>query len=247
MILGVIDRDRLAELIASADQEAELKFVVEALARADNRHLAAAFGLTERPADRLAADNDGRRTPVVADRHPFVIGQQRRIGAEQPAHRRRMVDAGIEIGVIADLAGQRHLHRLLRQQAGGPCSLLLAAGLQSFRQGHSQPLPRRLAHCHEAVHIACGQRFECALQARRPAWAGGGQLQVEQLVADRHSGAQSPVGPAKASERQVLDREIGLRLIGRIDPALHCRVMAGVKAHRHSCLKLSARPSQQLA
>ena len=58
MILGSVDRYRLAELIASADQEAELKFVVEALARADDRHLTAAFGLTERPADRLAADND---------------------------------------------------------------------------------------------------------------------------------------------------------------------------------------------
>ena len=49
---------------------------------------------------------DGRGAAVIADRHVFVVRQQRIVGAEQLAGIGRVVNAGKEVGVVADRRGQ---------------------------------------------------------------------------------------------------------------------------------------------
>ena len=42
---------------------------------------------------------------MIADRHIFIVGQQRVVGPELPADIGRVMNADVEIGVIADQAG----------------------------------------------------------------------------------------------------------------------------------------------
>jgi hypothetical protein len=58
--------------------------------------------------------------------------------------------------------------------------------------------------------------------------AGGAQ--VEDAVADRHADAWRRVaGSVEAAERQVLDREVAARLVGRGDPAAQQGIVGGVE------------------
>jgi hypothetical protein len=55
---------------------------------------------------------------VIADRHIFVVRQQRIVGPELLADIGRVVDADVEIGVVADDARQVHPHLGLADQLG---------------------------------------------------------------------------------------------------------------------------------
>ena len=69
----------------SADHEPELDLDVEPRARPVLRAAAGAEDLAARPAHRRTADDDRRRAPVVADRHPLPVRRQRiAVGAQHP-------------------------------------------------------------------------------------------------------------------------------------------------------------------
>src|SRR3546814_11930578 len=46
---------------------------------------------------------------VIADRYPFIVGQQRVVGTKLLAYRCGMMQRNIEVGVVADVGGQAHL------------------------------------------------------------------------------------------------------------------------------------------
>jgi hypothetical protein len=129
---------------------------------------------------------------VVADRHPLVVGQQRRIGAKQLADGGGVVDAGVEIGVVADTARQVQGHRILRRKKPFPRGLLRAALGQALRNRRSQRAHRRRALRHQLVHVA---------GIDQP-----GRTQVQHLVANGHADLARALRPlAVGAKRQVLD------------------------------------------
>ena len=106
MLARLTDWNRLPELVAASDPKAKLELIIEAPARS-------VFGRVGIGRLALAAGADHRlaRRPhracaaVIADRHIFIVGEQRVVGPELPADIGRVMDADIEIGVIADEAG----------------------------------------------------------------------------------------------------------------------------------------------
>ena len=60
------------------------------------------------------------------------------------------------------------------------------------------------------------------------------RAQVENLIADRRPAAKvlARAGATEVGERQVLDREVGVRRVGRRYPTLQTRIMGGVGGGR---------------
>src|SRR4051812_36781558 len=195
---------RAAQRIPTADDEAELDLVVEPRARPEaRRFLIRRLDLPARPAYRRAGDHDRRGAAVVADRQPLVIRQQGIVRAEQLADAHRVVDAGVEVGVVADLAGQSHLDFALRHEASRPRCFSFATDAQSLDQLASHAAPRSRAARHERVHALV-------------------EAQLEDPLADRDADAPGvPAAAAEAPIGQVLEREVARRVVGGLDPARH--------------------------
>ena len=164
---------------------------------------------------------------MVADRHVFVVGQQRIVGAEQLADVGGVVDAGVEVGVVAD--GGRQLQPAI----GGAMQQLSRSGSIRARSG------RRRSICDSACRSAARGARPSANSglsvSRRPASAAAprarrrtGRLergaQIEDLVADRHAAARrSPPGGANTPNGRFWIGNSGA--VGRGDPARARRVM----------------------
>ncbi len=85
----------------------EFQLEIQVAARAEARlGLLGRLALPVGPAHRGAAGPHGGGAPVIGDRHVLVVRQQRLVGAEQPPGIGGVMDAGVEIGVVADRAGQ---------------------------------------------------------------------------------------------------------------------------------------------
>ena len=90
--------DRCAQRIAFADPHAELE-LIESSRCVGSKIGASALGglvLAARADDGLARGAYRRRAPMIADRHIFIIGEQRIVGPELPPDIVRMMDADIE-------------------------------------------------------------------------------------------------------------------------------------------------------
>ena len=61
-------------------------------------------------------------------------------------------------------------------------------------------------------------------------------LEVKYLVADRYAGMRNLLLSAKHADRQILDREIGIRGVRGPDPALEVRVVSFVEAAQVSLI-----------
>mmetsp|Transcript_4941 Transcript_4941/g.17802 ORF Transcript_4941/g.17802 Transcript_4941/m.17802 type:complete len:315 (+) Transcript_4941:3963-4907(+) len=210
MLVGLVDGEGLAQRIAGPDEQAQLQLAVDAGAGLEHRCVGIRrLDLALGPAQLGSADDDGAAAAVVADGHPLVVGQQRVVRAKQAADGTGMVDAGVEVGVVADVAGQRELGLGLGQE-------LLHRGALFERV--EQPV----AQCAALAAGAGHQRVEVGD-------APGGQ--VEDLVAD--ADADTPglqrAGTAEAAERQVLQREVGGRVVGRGHPGTGGGVVGMVK------------------
>ena len=234
MIFGLCDRDRLAELVAAADQRADFELVVETPTGPELRLGGLGLELAERPRKAVPARAQRRTAAVVADRHPLVVRQQRLVGAKQLADRRRVMNAGVEVGVVADAARHAHLGLRLRDEARSQRRGLFAAVAQRLRQGRTNRASIGMAARHERVEVALRQRHERIARRITPGAARAGPTQVEHLVADGHADAPSLVaaGAAKAPIGKVLQREVARRIVGRGDPALQRGVVSRVdRAH----------------
>jgi hypothetical protein len=97
----------------------------------------------------------------------------------------------------------------------------------------------------EVVDVTFRQRGEQRPKVGRPDRGAGGAVQVQHLVADGDADAPGLAVAAKAPERQVLDRKVGVGRVGRGDPAAQRRVVRGVE-FTHG-LNASFSPDQQSA
>jgi hypothetical protein len=101
------DRDGLAERVAGADPGAEFEFEIEIPGRARMSapsHRAACAGLAGGAPGWARAHRGG--PAVIGDGDVLVVRHQRIFGSQPFAAVAGVVDAGEEIGVVADLRGQ---------------------------------------------------------------------------------------------------------------------------------------------
>src|SRR4051812_32469757 len=109
VLLGLVDRNALAEFVSGADIETGLGFIVETLAGSELRKLRGIIArLSLWTANFASAGNDARSATVIADGHVLVIRQQRIVGAEHASDIRRVIDRRIEIRVVADVCRHQH-------------------------------------------------------------------------------------------------------------------------------------------
>ena len=119
MVARLVHCDALSEHVARPDKEANLQFVIEQSRRTEGGKIGVVrFGLPHRPANRRAAGDDRTGAPVIPDRQILVVWQERIVGAKHRADVRRMMNRGVEIGIVADLRGQKtfdlvHRHKKL--------------------------------------------------------------------------------------------------------------------------------------
>ncbi|MNN25742.1 hypothetical protein D3C81_1392280 [compost metagenome] len=216
------DRNRAALFVALADPDAQFQLQVHLRAGAESRHaLPRRQGLAV-GADHVGAGrNYGRGAAVVADRHVLVVGQQRVVRAEQLADVLRMVDADVEVGVVADARRQVHAAGQLRLQQRRAevfqALVFRAVAGQQFEQALAQGPARRGAEGEEGVQgFAAGRARGFAGRAmEQPGVAG--DLEVEDVVADGDAAAWRVARWAEDAQRQVLQREVRVA-VGRLDP-----------------------------
>jgi len=138
------------------------------------------------------------------------------------------MDAGIEIGVIADRGGQ------FQAAMGGAVKQTLGERQEFLRLGifEIENLAEALAQGAARTGAQREKRIEAASRS------GAGRLfgetgkeagfergaEIQNLVADGDPAAPRPVQRAKDAERQILDREIGMAVAG-LDPAQPVRIM----------------------
>src|ERR1051325_2848209 len=110
MALGVVEWDRGTEHIAGRDDRADLQLIVESPGWANGgRSFRGLSSLTDGSSHAGSADDDRRRSPMIADRNPLVIRQQRIVGTKHAANVGRMRDRRIKIGVVANARRERQL------------------------------------------------------------------------------------------------------------------------------------------
>src|SRR3546814_3713656 len=103
----LIDRNRGAKIIPGAYPYAHLQLIVQPLAGGqDGRIGIGSPDLSLRPFQRRAADLNRGCAAMIANRHIFVIGEQRIVGPTQPPNIFGVANAGVENGIIAYLRRQ---------------------------------------------------------------------------------------------------------------------------------------------
>ncbi len=182
---------------------------------------------------------------MIGDGHVFVVGQQRVVRAELPPRVGRVMDAGEEIGVVAD--ARRQVHRAIGGAEQQPLADGLepravgTAGVQQLRDRLPQRAPRPGAEREQRIEriAARGLGGEPGVALEQARLGGGSE--VENLVPDRDAAARALARRAEHAERQVLDREIRVR-IGRGDPTAPRR---GVRVVGHAPRNIFGSPAQQ--
>ena len=206
MGVGLGDVDRLPERVARPDPDAEFELEIEARARAKARSVGVGrLALPARAADLGAGDPHRRGAAVITDRHMLVVRQQRLIGAELLADGFGVMDAGIEIGVVAD--PRRQVQRAVDGVAQRAVDAAVGVGVQQCEQRPAQRAawdrPQRQQRVKRRADRGFGGAQRVALeQVERGA-------EIDDLVADRDPAAwRAAVG--ENAERQVLQRKLGM-------------------------------------
>lgn len=165
---------------------------------------------------RRPADDDRRSAPVIAYRHVFVVRQKGIIGAKHLSDVRSVMYGRIEIGVVAYRDWQVELGQIHRDENALPNRPCSCADVGTRAQQLAQPRPK----CGSLGHIERHQRIERGAPTRdrrrcsRKQAGGNRGCYIENRVTDGHShlrGDFNRAGAPENSERQVLNREIGLR------------------------------------
>ena len=250
MLLGLGQRNRLAQRIARADEQPQLQLEIHARARpVERRGGARRAALAHGPVELLPADAHAGRAAMVGNRQPLEVVGQGIVRPRQPADVARVVNGGVEVGVVGNPAGQAHFRGRLRQQAGLQRRRRQAVGAQQVEQRVAQRAPGRAAQRKEVVQHAAAAG---ARRVQGQALQRGGltqRRQVQDLVANRHAAAKgfAAAGAAEYAERQVLDREIGAGLVGRGQPAARLAVVGAVQFHVPSVLTPSPSARRQIS
>ena len=216
---------RLSHGIGGADDGAQLELDVETTARPEAREVGVGGPrLTERSSHARPAHHDRRRASVVADRDVQPVGWQRVVrAAEHRSDVERVLAARIEVGVLGDRERQLEpdvAPRNDRAVAEGGVALESRVAARCQQLGESRPDggPGSRPEGHEIVQ-------------RRPSKDGRGPSgiehtlrfehgQIEDRVANRRAAPRSLRSPTERAVGQILNREVAVRLVGLIQPAL---------------------------
>src|SRR5208282_1812924 len=166
------------------------------------------------------------------------IRQQRIIGAKKLPDIRGMKDRGIEIGVVANRRGQKHLDISLRDQmtlgglAVGGGRVLTQDCVETSAQSAPRTVPERhqWIECVECARIGRSLRDLVCKQvlALHPG-------EVKHAVSDRDSYSRpGDCGAAtKDAEGQILNGKIGAHNVGGFNPTLMVRIVGLVEDGFH--------------
>ena len=242
MVLGLVDRDRLSQRISPANEESDFRLVVEGLRRTERRReRVGQSALAHWPAHGGVAHDDRRGPSVIRDRDVLVVGQQRIIRAKQLPDVRRVVDRGVEIGVIANRDRQpeldvghadqdavRAIARATRARVVGGEERARPGAQRAHRgsPGREEGVERRPAT--QTRRLACGTRERARVERGDD---------VEDPIANRDPNASRTRRRAREySQRKVLNREIGVRRVRGYDPGAKRGVMRMIDAagRRHN-------------
>jgi hypothetical protein len=105
----ILNLDHVAHVRVGADETSKLELEVKLAAGSQDRLLdiCTLQDLTIRTLNGCTADHDARRSAMISDRQMHVVRLQGVLrSSEQSAYVVSMVQAGVEISVIADLHGQ---------------------------------------------------------------------------------------------------------------------------------------------
>ena len=208
MILRFGNWNGFSYWIASAEESAQLHFIIQQAARRINwRSCRIRHDLPPGTADRRTAHDDGGSAAVIRDGHPFVVREQRIIGTEHAADVGGMIDGRVEIRVIGNIGGKKQIHSGdWMQEAFGSGGIVReviaddAADIGACAVGHR----------HHAVHRLEVERLRG----------------IQQHVADCDPQTRPLfAAPAECSVGKILNREIGVGAIGRFHPAFQRRIM----------------------
>ena len=175
---------------------------------------------------------------MISDRHPFVVGQHRIVWAKQRADVGRVVQRGIEVGIVADLRGQKELGLALQHQGVfGDLSLIRR---RTRRQQRGHCATQRASRVNTAGH----QRIECRGGTR------GGSLVYLRIVSADHTGGETcrnvenaitdcgaysrrllRASTPKDAEREILDWKVCAGHARTWHPTAECRINGWVGIH----------------
>ena len=145
VFFSVIDANRHAELIARPDKETNFSFIIHLSGGPEaNGFRKTGSGLSHWTPYLRPTHDDRRRTAVVPDRHVFVVGSQRSPRSKHASDIRRVVNGGIEIGVIANL------YRYSNSASGS--NQMSPTVLRGFALGKSVARRRLCTRCRSADH-----------------------------------------------------------------------------------------------
>ncbi len=178
---------------------------------------------------------------MIADRHMLVVGQQGIVGPQQLADIGGMMDADIEVGVVAD--HHRQMQGAVSRRVQHRRDVVFVArvteqGRQALAQG--DPLARRQPQ----------QRVQGRLRRRLD--HGGGQVapdagQVEDLLADGHADPSLDLTRSREHpQRQVLDGKI-IVAVGRGHPAGQSRIVRLIQTQAHRGTLALGKPLQAVS
>ena len=137
-----------------------------------------------------------------ADRHIFVVREQWVVGAELLADVGRVMNADVEVRVVADEAGHVHPDLALPDQLRLDI-VTIALVAQQFLETQAQGSLRLMTPRQPAVQHRLRQVVPPVFVEEV-----GDRGEVEHEIADRDAGAAPALTDRKDAERQVLDREI---------------------------------------
>ena len=107
VLLGLVDGDRLAEVVGAADEHSHLELEVKALAGGEGRDLGLGLGIAQdlapRAADGGSGDDDAAGATVVCHGEVLVVGLEGVFRpAEEDANIVGVVGRRVEVGVVPD-------------------------------------------------------------------------------------------------------------------------------------------------
>ena len=170
---------------------------------------------------------------MVGNRQPLKVRREGRVRPGDAPDIACMVDGRVKVGVIANPGGHgvfnlTHLDKTASQRVG------LRRRCPDFKQGEqtvAKGLPCKWPHRKKFVQrcLRTGPGGEQSQTGQRVAVAQAGQ--VNDLVANCHAATKGLAlcDSAEDGEGQVLNREIAVGCIGRLDPALGGRVVGVVQ------------------
>jgi len=238
VIRCITNPDNVAHVRVGANETTQLELKVELAAGSQDRLLDVGTwvlqDLAVRTLDGCAADYDTRRSAVVTDRQMHVVWLQSILcSAEECSHVVRMVQAGVEVGVVANLHGEVVLDLI---QLDESFLAQLIVPLQDLRKRASYEKHALEVFADDCVILASegSKRVQGRFEEDTLEWLDGRECReaiafresckIESFIANGNGWTRLlVVGSSDDAEGNVVDGEMRFRI--DVDPRLkwrHC-------------------------